>query len=272
MDAYVFSDRLFGDEIVITVFGMYPEMADMISQDAYHEALRLQKIFNIYDKGSEISHLNRKRSLKCSSELVIVLQKALHFARNTDGLYDPTLGKLFLARKGQGPQANPDCSYREIEISGNRVKLLHEDVYLDLGSIAKGYIVDKVVEYLKERGAESGIVDGRGDIRAFGCNATVDIQHPRDMDKIIASVSISDQAVATSGDYNQYMGSYKTPHILNSNRFSSVTVIASTLEEADLLATVISVKGDPAGLLGKSKNLKVVAIGKDLRKKYYNIK
>ena len=43
----------------------------------------------------------------------------------------------------------PECTYRDIEVSGSKVRLNHEDVLIDLGSIAKGYIVDRIVEFLK---------------------------------------------------------------------------------------------------------------------------
>ena len=54
---YEFSDRLFGDKIEITLYDIEPQLAKPIAEDAYREALRLQKIFNIYDDESELSLL-----------------------------------------------------------------------------------------------------------------------------------------------------------------------------------------------------------------------
>ena len=147
---YEFSDKLFGDKIEITLYDIEPQLAKPIAEDAYREALRLQKIFNIYDDESELSLLNRTRKKACSEELLKVLKRALEYCKRTRGLYDISLGKLFLQRKGQGKGEKPRCTYKDIKIEGNEVLLEHEDVLIDLGSIAKGYIVDKVVDFLED--------------------------------------------------------------------------------------------------------------------------
>ncbi len=271
---YTFSDKLFGDRIEITIYDVDPVIAEVVAGDAYSEALRLQKIFNLYDKDSEISQLNRKREMECSGELLETIRKALEYCRVTGGRYDISQGSLFLSRKKNAAEDALSCSYKDIEISGNRISLLNNDAIIDLGSIAKGYIVDKVVEFISRQGVMSGMVNGRGDIRVFGDSEhTVDIQHPRARDRHIASIKVSDEAIATSGDYNQYSQSFDKSHLLNNRHFSSVTVIAKTLETADLLATVISVmdRGSAEKLLAQRKDVKAVTIDKSMQIRRYNI-
>ncbi len=271
---YTFSDSLFGDRIDISIFDADSTMAELVTRDAYEEALRLQKIFNLFDKDSELSRLNRKRKMRCSKELLEVMGRALEMCRMTDGLYDISLGKLFMSRKSGRTEMMPGCTYKDIDIRDKTVSLLHPEVLVDLGSIAKGYIVDRVVEFMRNSGVENGLVNGRGDLRVFGEREHIaQIQHPREKGKIIGEIRIKDEAIATSGDYSQYLDGYTDSHIINNKRFSSVTVVAGTAELADMHATSFSVIDDDGikKLLNNNKNLKAVTFDKDIRKRFYNM-
>lgn len=270
---YLFSDKLFGDKIEITLFDTESSMAEIVTTDAYKEALRLQQIFNVYDETSEINKLNQNKELTCSHELLELIKKSLKYCKLTNGRYDISKGKQYLSRKSNEKEIIPKCSYKDIAITKNKISLTHPDVLIDLGSVAKGYIVDKVTEYLIEQGVVSGIVNGRGDIRVFGENKhLIEIQHPRIKEAIIDSVQIKNEGIATSGDYNQYKSNFDSSHIINNEDFASVTVIAKTLETADMLATVVSVlsKVDAESLLQERADVKAVTINKKLKIKYYN--
>ncbi len=263
---------LFGDFVEITLYDIEELIATDIAEAAYREALRLQKIFNFYDKTSEISLLNKKRKLTVSKELLEVIKKAKEFADLTDGEYDISLGRLFRQRKSGNKEQKISCSYKDIEINNNEIRLLHKDVELDLGSIAKGYIVDKIVENLKSQGVLSGLVNGRGDIIVFGDHTeNIGIQHPRN-NTIIKNITLKDSAVATSGDYNQYKKSYESPHIINKKDIISTTVIAPSLILADVFATVIFVskKEKFEKLLKKNKYIKALTIDKTIKLSSYN--
>jgi FAD:protein FMN transferase len=137
--------------------------------------------------------------------------------------------------------------------------------------LAKGYIVDQMIENLKSQGVISGLIDGRGDMCLFGEHTlTVGIQHPRDKEKIIKKIRLNNASVATSGDYNQYNNSFDNCHILDKKDLISVTVVAPSLILADVLATAIFVSSDIQRLIAVNKNAKVMTIDKDLDIKYYN--
>ncbi|MGV8086942.1 MAG: FAD:protein FMN transferase [Candidatus Woesearchaeota archaeon] len=269
MDEFVFEKPLFGKNVRIIVYDIEPDLANDIANKAYIEGLRLSKIFNIYDKSSEISLLNKNRKMKVSSEFIELLIIAKEFYVPTNGKYDVSLGKIIHQRKN-GLKETAKCSFEDILIESNFINLNNDDVIIDLGSIAKGFIVDKMIEILIKEGVISGLVDGRGDIRIFGeKKEIIGIQHPRDKDKIIANINVTNCAIATSGDYNQYYKTYDTSHIINSLDFSSVTVVAENLTLADGFATAFFVsKSDK--LLEKYKDIKVMTISKDLNIKYYN--
>jgi thiamine biosynthesis lipoprotein len=235
---------MFGKEVEIMIYDVEEPLAHMVLEDTYQEGLRLQKIFNLYDPTSELSELNRKRNINASPELIHVIRTALEFSKLTEGRYDVTKGREFLQRKGGKPVLPVGCSYKDVKIEKNTVKLNHPDIMIDLGSIAKGYIADRMVEFMIGRGIEDGFIDARGDLRAFGEHKeTINVQHPRDPSKLISPIIVSDRSVATSGDYSQYVHSYETSHIIGKSELISVTVVADNLMLADVLATCIIVLG-----------------------------
>lgn len=265
--------KLFGGEIEITIYGIEENLARELIEEAYLEGLRLQKIFNFYDKNSTLSLLNKKRKLKAPEELLYVLNNSLRLCRETKGAYDISLGKEFLRRKSGEELEHVNCSYKDIRINRDYVELLHKDVLIDLGSIAKGYISDKMADFLISKGVIDGMIDSRGDIISFGEQETlVEIQHPRKKGAIINSIKIKNAGVATSGDYNQYNKTFEESHIINKEDYISVTVIAPTLMEADLYATAIFVtpRDKVKALLKNNKNIKAFCIDKLLKIEVYN--
>ncbi len=269
MDEFVFVKPLFGKNVEIIIYDMDEIFALEVATKAYIEGLRLSRIFNVFDKTSEISLLNANRKMRVSDELLEILKIAQEFYYLTNGKYDISLGKRIMQRKN-GLKENTECSFRDIIIEDNIITLKNEDVLIDLGSIAKGFIVDKIVEILISEGVVSGLVDGRGDIRVFGDKTEViGIEHPRDKTKLISSIAINNCAVATSGDYNQYYGTYNNSHILNSLDFASITVVAENLTLADVFATAFFVSNN-TDILEKYKHLKMMTIDKSMNIKYYN--
>lgn len=242
---------LFGKEVEFRIYDVEPD--DFISlrilDDVYAEALRLQKIFNFYDPKSELSMLNRKRRMNVSDDLLIVLQEAIRYSKLTLGAYDVTHGKNFFLRKSGLDIMPLKCSYKDIIMKDNFVELTHKDVIIDLGSIAKGYIGDKIIEYMISLGIENGFIDARGDLKIFGSiPEIIGIQHPR-LDASIHLMLFENGAVATSGDYNQYVKNFRNNHIVGSKELISVTVLRESLMEADIIATCLM-------LLGKEKAIR----------------
>lgn len=245
---------LVGATIQIILYDLDPQIIDTFWDDFVNEAKRLEQIFNFYDPKSELSLLNNQRQKICSKELITVIKTALEYSHKTNGAYDVSKGLAFLDRKqGKTPRIL-HCSYKDIKLensnssknnndyddnnNSNKITLLHPDVQIDLGSIAKGYIVDKLVEFLQEMGIENGFIDARGDMRGFGNHKEkIEIQHPRKQEEIIGTFILQNAAVATSGDYHQFHLDYTQSHIIGKRNIASATIVCSTAMHADVLAT-----------------------------------
>ena len=275
MDEIHIKKKLFGSEVEFIIYNSEEDISKEIIQEAYEEGVRLSGIFNFYDKKSSLSILNEKRKMKMPQEFIEVLQMALNMCKETNGLYDISLGKQFLERKSGKELSKVNCSYKDIYVNEETriVELKNKDVMMDLGSIAKGYIGDKMAETLIESGVISGLIDNRGDIIIFGDeDKEIAIQHPREKGSVLGRINVKNGGIATSGDYNQYYENFDRSHIINKKNYISVTVLAPTLSEADLYATVLMVvaKSEIVKLLEKNQKIGALCIGKDLNIEIYN--
>jgi FAD:protein FMN transferase len=262
-----------GGRVDVSVYDATQDEADACFDSLLGEGRRLEKVFSLYDPDSELSALNTKRSMDVSNELLEVLKAALAYSRQTGGRYDVTRGRQYLARKGGMPIPEVSCTYGDVRIRGRTVTLEHPDLLIDLGSIAKGYIGDRLIENMRELGISGGFIDARGDMKAFGEHPEVVwVQHPRDREKKMKPIVLENAAVATSGDYNQYDGSYDRCHIMGKRGIISATVVADTLMDADAAATCLMLLGaeESGRFLETHPGLRAYAIGEDLAEHTYN--
>lgn len=133
------------------------------------------------------------------------------------------------------------------------VYLLREGMEIDLGAIAKGYFADKVMEFFKENGAVSAMVDMGGNVLVFGESPSeggdwkVGIQNPfLPRGNAVALVKIRNQSVVTSGIYERVLekNGSKYHHIFDSktgypieNNVASLTIIADKSVDCDIYTT-----------------------------------
>lgn len=231
-------------DIILDLTNQPPRPTEDVSH-IYEYALQLQRIFNMFDPESELSRLNAHRHRIISDDLLELIKIGIERSKKTHGAYDITLGKQIVARKQHLPIPSIHCSVNDIIINGNEVSLIHPDVLIDLGSIAKWYITDQLVTMFRYHGWQNGLIDARGDIVAFGSYAEeLGIQNPRNPDQELGHFTLYQAAVATSWDYLQYDTSFDLSHIIHQGKYNSITVIAPTLMQADLLATVLFVCDD----------------------------
>jgi thiamine biosynthesis lipoprotein len=128
---------------------------------------------------------------------------------------------------------------------------------LNLGALAKGYAVDKAIDILKQNKIRNALINAGGDLKSMGqrsdqLNWRIGLQHPRNSESLLASFSISESAVATSGDYQKYFkqNGKRYHHILDpktgypaTTGSISATVIAKNVMDADALSTAIFILG-----------------------------
>ena len=240
----------------------------------YDEFRRLNKIFNIYDKNSEVSHLNStyNRPLSVSEEMIELISLSKELYKITGGYFDVSKGRDYNLWKGiiaekKKIKIPPSSEVSDLVKEGgmrfikiNRkektVTITKKGLFLDFSAIAKGYMVDKAAMRLKKAGIESALINAGGDIYCLGKDNgkhwKIGIKEPSVKGGIIDTVLLSGEAIATSGDYEQFVD-YKGrrySHIINpktgypaNNGIVSVTVITKNCTSADGLATAFFAMG-----------------------------
>ncbi len=230
------------------------------------EVSRLEDMFSLFRADSWLSRLNRHgRVDNAPAEFVQLLRTSLDMAALSGGLFDPSIQPLwalyfehFVVRgKTQPPAAEKIefartmVNWRDVQQVGSQVTLARAGMGLTLNSIGQGFITDRCCEVLRAHGFSQVLVD-MGELRAMaakpdGSAWQIGLADPRDPKRSLHTLSVFDQAVATSGGYGTMLdtdGLYT--HLINPHTgrtapaFESVTVVASTATQANALSTTLA--------------------------------
>lgn len=253
-----------GTVVTIQVVAATPE-ADTAITRCFEWFREIETRCTRFSATSELMQLtdNVGTPVPASPILFEALQFALQVAEETDGAFDPTVGRTMETlgfnreyRTGaivQSPEdADPAATFRDIQLDRqHRTVTLTRNLTLDLGAVAKGLAVDTAARELQP--FRDYAIDAGGDLYLAGVNPhgkpwSVGIRHPRRDGELIHTLHISNKAVCTSGDYE------RGEHILDARTHSastavaSATVVADSAMLADALATAVFVLGPEPGL------------------------
>jgi len=230
------------------------------------ELNRLEAMFSLFRADSVLSTLNRSgRVDNAPAEFTELLGTALAMAKLSDGVFDPTVQPLWnlyyehfvVAGNTQPPAADKVMAakvlvgWRGVKLSGSSVTLAQADMGLTLNSVGQGFITDRCGEVLRAHGFSQVLVD-MGEPRAMaakpdGSAWQIGLADPREPSRSVHTLSVTDQAVSTSGGYGTKLdaaGLYThliNPHTaLTAPAFESVTVVAPTATQADALSTTLA--------------------------------
>lgn len=283
MDKNIFEKefKAIGTDIYIQVVADESEKNKVYENFAKIERIyqKQNMILSRFTQESEISKLNNKLGEfnEVSESILYLVQKSLKYYQESDGFYDPRIlenlegigyredfGKNEFKNKCELEEEifRKDLS-QDLIIVGNKVKFERR---MDFTGIAKGYITDRVAEFLKANNWGNFLVDSGGDMYARGRNKRGDswgisLEESKNEDEIL--VEISNQGLATSGVTRKHwqIGNEEVHHLINPknvNNFNfdlkSVTAIAETTERADMLAKVLFMMGLVNGVMWAKKN------------------
>jgi thiamine biosynthesis lipoprotein len=230
-------------DTIVTIHVVRPgEGASDAIDRAFEWFRQIEACCTRFDPQSELRQLSAHvgAAVPASAILFEAVRMALIVAEETGGAFDPTVGH------------ERSVTWRDVALdaAGRTITLLRPLV-LDLGAVAKGLAIDTAAREL--HAFTDFAIDAGGDLYLGGRNPhgapwSVGIRHPRLPQEQIAVLSVSDQAVCTSGDYE------RGDHILDArsgapaNAVASATVVAPTAMLADALATAAFVLGPAEGI------------------------
>jgi FAD:protein FMN transferase len=200
---------LLGTFVEIEVAGAANSEMNKAIDAAFEAVASVHRLMSFHEPDSDVGRLNREarvRPVGVHAWTYRVLQAAVETHRRSNGMFDisvaPNLQAMGLLPRpgGNAPIDTEAGPFDAIELlDGQKVRFRQANVRIDLGGIAKGFAVDRALEVLRGSGAASGLVNAGGDLAAFGeAPQTVHIRHPRDPRRLICSVEVTDEALAST--------------------------------------------------------------------------
>jgi len=237
----------------------------------YH---RVDDAMSTYKPDSEISRVNAHAAdapMVISAELFGLVERSLELSAASGGAFDITydsVGYLYDFRAHQRPtdaqiaERLGAVDYRHVVLDRAERSIFFKTagVRINLGGIAKGYVVERAAAMLRERGVQHALLNAGGDTRVIGDRRgqpwIVGIRHPRVADEVVTRLPLVDEAISTSGDYERYFeeNGRRYHHIINpatgrpTEGILTVTVIGPDGTMTDGLDTAIFVLGVDKGL------------------------
>jgi len=261
------SRMLMGTFVNLTVLGDREEAAAAADATLKRMAA-IEALLSRHRDDSELSRLAASGRVDAPSQALLdVLRLAERVSRMGDGAFDVSVQPVLDLYDRNRPLPDPEAieqaagrvDYRALRIADEAIELTRPGMRLTLDGVGKGYVVDRGLEVLKQRGFDDVFVEAGGDLVASGRRDDngpwrVGIRNPRPGLSLQARFDASDIAVATSGDYMQaYTEDYARHHIVDPRtgysapELASSTVIAPNAATADALSTLTLVLGPRVG-------------------------
>ncbi len=264
------------------VFGTFGEMILYHEQDEAQTAARqilerlqdLHNRFNTFDSESELSRLNARAHdapVRCSEPLWEILQHARRGHALSKGAFDVTVAPLmelwgFRGKRTEWPEESEIAAVRgavgldavRFNPSERTVRFTHPQTRIDLGGIAKGYALDRVIEILEEHKLDRGLINLGGNIRALepaGSNQSafrIGVRNPLKPNAVLGRVALRDTCVSTSGGYEKFrvLDGKTISHVVDPRTGRPVqtrvgaTVVTPRGVDSDMFSTAVLVGGE----------------------------
>jgi thiamine biosynthesis lipoprotein len=245
------------------------------AEDALDDIDRLESQLTVYREDSEVSRLNRRAAAEevpVEDGLFDLLSLAARLSRDTGGTFDVSVGALvkawgFYRRRAALPSPGErsevmnriGMKFVALDPERRTVRFRRPGLEINLGSIGKGYALDRVADLLRVKwGLASALLHGgHSSVSALGTPPgdalgwAVRIRHPWQPERVLAVVRLRDRGLGTSAATFQHLeyNGRKLGHILDprtgwpAEGMASATVLAPTAAEADGLATAFFILG-----------------------------
>jgi thiamine biosynthesis lipoprotein len=269
------SEFVLGTVCTIT---LYDQGKDPVYRDVFNRLREIENLMSVNLGDSEVSRINAAAGLgpvRVSSEVFTVVERALHYAALSSGMFDPTVEPLVglwnfggdlprLPSPEELDAARELINWRDVVLDREQgaVFLTRPGMALDLGAIAKGYAADEAAAILGRAGIKRGIIDLGGNILVYGLKKDkspwkIGIQDPvGSRGAYIGFLRVRDKTVVTSGVYERYfeVEGRRYHHLLSTetgypvqNGLLSVSIVAGSSLDADALSTAVFTMGYEKG-------------------------
>lgn len=288
------SRPLMGTQVDIAVQGDDRNALEGAQRAAFDRMSALAGVMSHYEATSRVNAINLAAGLipvAVEPELMQVLSMAQRVSRRTGGAFDVTIGSVgrwhFDAKNPSMPAPDyiarhlRDVDWRKLVLDerAGTAYLARRGMRVDLGGIAKLYILQAGLDTLRSHGVKSALVNGGGDVVAISDDAVrpwkVGVRDPRVPGTLLATLDLRDGFVASSGDYERYFdrAGRRFHHVLDPKTGyptqgpHGVTLVGPDLESVNGLgaAAMILRTNEQRELLIGTKGVDALVAGRDGR-------
>ncbi|WP_298418433.1 FAD:protein FMN transferase [uncultured Kordia sp.] len=283
--------KLMGSRFDITVIANTQDEATNYIDLAVAEMTRIEKLISSWDKKSQTSLINQNagiQAVKVDTELFQLIERSIYISKLTNGAFDISYASMDRIWKFDGSmtkipsaeaiqQSVAKVGYKNIILNktDQTVFLKQKGMKIGFGAIGKGYAADKAKKLLQSHNVQAGIINASGDLNTWGTeingkNFKIAIKNPLNKNKVFTMIPIKEQAIVTSGNYEKQVkfNGKRYTHIIDprtgypSSGIVSVSVLASSAELADALATSIFVIGKDVGIdmINQLQNIECIIV------------
>ncbi len=276
--AYTRAAHLMGSHFTFTAVSADDSLAWRAVRAGIAETRRIDRLFSYWDSTSQITQVNRAAGLHpvaVDAEVFDLIRRTLQVSALSGGAFDITFagGDRIYTFDRQEHAALPDsatvrASVRRIgwqklvlDPATRSVYLPERGMRINLAGVLQGYGVRRAQALMRSLGITGGLINGSGDVLAWGHQPDgsgwrVAIGDPARPATVSSWLTVTDRAVVTAGNYEQYFtvnGTYYG-HIINPHTgypatgLRSVTIICADVELADALDDAVFVLGPTDGL------------------------
>ncbi|HZY37832.1 MAG TPA: FAD:protein FMN transferase [Mucilaginibacter sp.] len=289
------SCKLMGNHFELTVVAEDEKWADERIDAGIAEIQRIERLLTTFSDDSETNRVNQNAGITpvaVSRETFNLVERSLRISAVTQGAFDITYGSIDkrLWNFDQSMTSLPDratakkmvrlINYRNVELDAGKctIYLKEKGMRIGFGGIGKGYAAERAKQVMKQQGVKSGVVNASGDLCAWGYQPdgkpwTIGIVNPNVSHEIFSYLSVTDLAVATSGNYEKYVmiDGKRYSHTIDPRTglpvtgIKSVTIITTNAEIADAMATPVMIMGIYTGLdlINQMNNIEAIIIDDD---------
>ncbi|HZX57404.1 MAG TPA: FAD:protein FMN transferase [Mucilaginibacter sp.] len=284
--------KLMGNRFELSVVSDNEKWANEKIDEGIGEIQRIEKLLTTFSDDSETNQVNNNAGImpvQVSRETFDLINRSIRISEITQGAFDITYGSIDkrLWNFDKNMTSLPDVAtakkmvrlinFRNVILDKENctVFLKEKGMRIGFGGIGKGYAAERARQVMKEAGVDSGVVNASGDLTAWGFQPngmpwTIGIVNPDAKDEVFSYMSVTDMAVATSGNYEKYVmiDGKKYSHTINPRTglpitgIKSVTIITTNAEIADAMATPVMIMGIETGLdmINQIKDIEAVII------------
>jgi len=280
---------------------VYGKDAQRLSEECMELAGHYEQTLSATLKGSDIWKINHSGGtwVTVDGDTLALINTALAFASLSEGSVDPTIGGLsrlwnfgsgneeIVPSRQQIEEELEHIDYHAVKVRDNQVMLTDPEAQIDLGFIAKGFIGDKIKEYLESQGIENALINLGGNVVTLGGKPDgtpfcIGIRDPFKKDgSPVLTLDLSGRSVVSSGNYERFFekDGKLYHHILSTltgypteSGLAQVTVISPDSTRADALSTLCFISGyeKAVSLLKNYPDIQAIFVTEDGRILYAN--